>query len=995
MNEEFRVSQRPQMRDQGGTPNVAVAARPNDYGIATPQPNAEAAGLLDGLASFNPALQRYAQRNEEERLKEEAKAKAAAELAGKAAAQQPQDARTALTGATIPLPYGIKPAYADQFYNSMSEALGHRAGIENKTAAVAEYEQLKNTEGFNQQEWLQKKRQEALAGLNDPQAIATVGAHFSELEGLLKADFLRDNLRKQEEVRQSSALTLASDVFTADMNPEQLKDAYAVFRDRARGLQLSSKDAARYVFMQIQHLSNKLGGAPALFDIFDVPETVGDQKGQTLRALNPELAQHIDNAREQAKVKLDKEMLQKAEQGNAVTLMEYETDIDTKPQLVTQDRILRDMTQYGAVRSPTQAAALWNRAQDSMRKLQAKQLLMGHWDDNTMFELPHGTQAEILREKAQPMMDALKGAMAGNDPAGVAAAAQQLMLLQSSKRATVAIPQLEGLLKTFVSNVPNAAGPTPQFLAAAELYKAASASPRFREMYFDEDTRRIMEVYTQGTAGGSDAESSYKAAYTAVSPEGKAAREKVLGSPEFAEFTKKALTKYAVGSSFWPQWAGGNGRPEVSPAFVGDVQNHIKGFIARNPTATDKDIEESVKAYTEDNFVHDTTTRQLIKVPKSMNGPQLQEALSGYTEELTKKFNLGDRNGNWRPILIPAGTEGAFNVMMMKGEGGQTESIGTVSLQKLTDDYRAKKHLTEDEKVELGRMRVAVKKGEAFQISDELAAKADGLGLLKWGELDAIRKRNTNQMLERIKGIPQMDLGQPTAANLQFLPKANVNVDHKLTAQVAAGFLNPSLAATPGGDSGLAPSLITMGEAVVLRAYDDPAQGAGKNIGMGYNLKANAKNAADDLKRAGVPVERIQDVIDGKADITTDQAQRLLQVALPRYEKQVREVAESTAPGLWNRMTAPQRAVMLDVAWQVGDAGKFKKAWAALAAGDMPTFAAETKVFYTDRSGAKKEDTRRNNLRAAMLAGSSVWTQTLNKFGSMPSDKLQALASAQ
>ncbi|NQF32481.1 hypothetical protein, partial [Escherichia coli] len=113
----------------------------------------------------------------------------------------------------------------------------------------------------------------------------------------------------------------------------------------------------------------------------------------------------------------------------------------------------------------------------------------------------------------------------------------------------------------------------------------------------------------------------------------------------------------------------------------------------------------------------------------------------------------------------------------------------------------------------------------------------------------------------------------------------------------------------------LSASLITMGEAVMLTAYDDPARGAGKNIGMGYNLSANKDNATADLARAGVPKERVQDVIEGRASLTQKQAERLLLVALPRYEKSVKDTAEGTSPGLWERMSSTQKAVMVDVAW--------------------------------------------------------------------------------
>jgi GH24 family phage-related lysozyme (muramidase) len=172
---------------------------------------------------------------------------------------------------------------------------------------------------------------------------------------------------------------------------------------------------------------------------------------------------------------------------------------------------------------------------------------------------------------------------------------------------------------------------------------------------------------------------------------------------------------------------------------------------------------------------------------------------------------------------------------------------------------------------------------------------------------------------------------------------------------------------------GLAGSLIAMREGVSLTAYPDPNPDAGMNIGAGYNLKANAATANQDLKRAGVPEDRIEDVKTGRASLTPDQAKRLIEVATPRYESLARKSADDTAPGLWNRMTTQQRAVMVDIAYQVGDPAQFKKAWAALAAGKTQEFSDETRVFYKNRDGQVVEDNRARELRASMLAGVADW----------------------
>jgi GH24 family phage-related lysozyme (muramidase) len=218
-----------------------------------------------------------------------------------------------------------------------------------------------------------------------------------------------------------------------------------------------------------------------------------------------------------------------------------------------------------------------------------------------------------------------------------------------------------------------------------------------------------------------------------------------------------------------------------------------------------------------------------------------------------------------------------------------------------------------------------------------------------------------------------------------------MKTDNVLTARVARELMTAPLTSPTGHHEGLAAALITMGESVALQAYDDPAQGAGKNIGMGYNLQANAKTVRSDLKRALVPEERIDQVLAGEVQLTPEQAKRLLMVAMPRYEKQVQEVAEATSPGLWARMKPVQKAVMVDVAWQVGSTEKFKKAWEAVAANDMEKFTEETKVTYVDRSGTRREDKRRNDLRASMLAGIPHWEALVDKYESLPANKLAAL----
>lgn len=988
MADPIRITPRPQLNTQQASPQLQVTAQQHDYLGALPAPDAELSGLIKGLSMFNQSLAQYDQQQEHQQRYEGA-------LAGKAAAQNVQAPREALTGQPIEAPVGAPPAYAAQFVPAMKEGLAQRAAVQLKTEAVSEYDNLKDTPDFNVQQWLQQKRAAALQGITDPHMAAVIGQHFTELEGHIGAEAERQRLIQRDEIRASTMTQIAADMFTADMSPDKISQAYPLFLERAKSIGYTPKESAQILFQRVAHMSNQLGGSPELFDVFDRK----DPEGMNLLARNPQLAPHIDEAKRQAMHQRDQAIKDAAEKGNAVTLMGYESDIDNAPEKVTMERILGDMSKYGPVQSAEKAASLWNRAQDALRKKAATMQLMALYDSGELWRLDPGQQGKVLDLKIGPLVENLAQATRSGDSQAVSLVASQIMQAHSRSGATVPVDQLQRYIETTVSNLPNPEGPDAKFQAASELYKALSADPKYRDIYFKDDTRKVMETYTDSVKSGSDPKSSYMAAYRAVSPEAKAAAEKYTSTPEFTKKLQATLQKYAEGSSWVPRIFGGNGRPEATAAIAADALPALRSYLVKNPYASDKEVQSFVEDYAQKNYAQDTTTNQLVKVPPAMAGKAASDALSAYSKRLTDALQLNERSdGHWEVRYAPTGTEGQYEVRLWNGM--QTSSRGIVNLQTLIDTEAANRVLTDSEKASLGQWRQAYRNGQPVPAVDPaLLAKAEAIHALNGDEAQAIRNTVNKQFMDRLGQLPTISLGAPSFDNLQFIPGRSGQLDNQMTAKAASGFLSgPSMG--PAGDPqfnhvGPALSLITMGEGMALRAYQDPAKGAGMNIGMGYNLKANEGNVDSDLKRAGVPEEALQAVKDGRASLTPDQAKRLLQVAMPRYEKQAKDAAEASSPGLWSRMTPAQRAVMVDVAYQVGDVSRFKKAWSALAAGDMKAFQEETKVTYVDSSGTRREDTRRNNLRAAMLAGMSTWQSAVQKFGTLPSSKLQALASTQ
>ncbi|WP_046114471.1 hypothetical protein [Aquincola tertiaricarbonis] len=948
-------------------------------------------GLIAGLSQFNPALAQFNAQQasvanyQAEKQEVEDKRKFAAE--GSALGQGIESPRDALTGAPIVPPQTVPSAYADTFVNSVQETLAHRTGVQDKAEVVARYNELKDTEGFNAQAFLTEERSKALAGIKDPRAASIVGSHFVELEAMVRAEDERIRLRRRDEVRASSMAQTAADMFTGNMSPSELASTYGVFQERAKALNYTTKESAQFLLTQLQHESTKLGGSPELFSVFDQK----DAEGMTLMARNPQLIPLIDQARHEATKMRDRAIMEGSEIPRTKVLMGIEKQIETDPASVTQDLILSHMGKFGAVQSPGQALSLLSRAQEALAKKTATEAFTADANAGELWRHDAPIQRQVLDSLAGGLVQQMAKATAANDPAAVGQVAHQLMQLHSRTGATEPVDQLQRYVRTLTSNLPNKAGPSSAFQAAGELYKALSANPTYRDMYFNEETSKIMEGYTSAIGAGSDAISAYTQAYQAVSPEAKAAAEAYVKTPAFKAMTQKESHKYVEGTGWLPDWLGGD-RADNRTMVGAAVASELRTWRTRNPFATESDARAYVESWTKKNFVLDKTNNVAVRVPPGLGGPLAQEALTNYSAEVGKRFNVGDRNdADWSIQYVPTGTDGKYHVVAFNGAA--TAALGNVDLQELMVKERAKKVLNDEERELLGQMRDAKKGGVLLPLNPELIAKAEALRILKPAEAKQYREVQQKQLMERIDSTPRMNLGDPSAAALQLAPaRKSGNVDNQLTARVAMDLLGSPMYAPQTQHVSLAASLITMGEAVALQPYEDPAHAAGKNIGMGYNLKANEKTVMDDLKRSGVPEERIMDVLDGRAALTPDQAKRLLLTAMPRYEKQVQELAEYASPGLWGRMTPAQKAVMVDVAWQVGDASKFKKAWMALATGDEKTFAAETKVYFTDRSGERKEDTRRNNLRAAMLAGVPYWEATVQKFGSLPSSKLQAMA---
>lgn len=953
-------NQRPQVQSQQGTPaRTQVAARTHDYMTALPAGNVELEGLVKGLAHFNPILGQMAERQREEQRSDTM-------VTARANSQTASNPREALAGEAIEVPSTVPPAMDEQYRHSYSQALAHRAAIETRSELQETYAREKDTEGFNLDQFLAQSRARALQGIQNPHAVTIIGEHLTEAEASIRSQFQQDAVRKHEDQRLTTAHRI-TETFTADMTPEQIAQRhFDWYVPQMRSIQVDPKQSAALLLGRIKTLSGDAGGRPDLFDVFGQK----DAEGFTILDRNPQLADHIAQARDHAIQQRDQALKAAKQPALAKVLMDYDDDARLMPERVTQERLTSDVAS-GAL-TAEKASSLWHEAQVELGKKKQQAAIIADAEKSMLGYYDPKDQSKVLDQMLGVTARSMWEAAVGGDQRQVKALAEVITQRHSQTGATVPVDTLTRLMETNVSNLQGADGPSQKFLASADIYRAMAADQRYRGLYFKGEADEVMAAFVQHLDGGADAKTAYTAALRVISPEFKELARKRAETPAMQNKIAAGVTRYATGSTMWG-WLGGNGRPENQEMLGRWGATEIRRILELNPDLTDKELHDHIERKAAENFVLDTTSQLAVKVPPALSGDLTQKALSAYSQSLADNLKGKGQFPEGTIIrYIPLNSEGLFEVQTWTGS--RQKKVGDLTLTDIVNWHRSATTLSQDEGAQLSAVRQALKAGQALpQVDPAILAKGRSVGFFKDAELGQVEKLNREQVLARFKAVPDFGYGKPSNLAAPMPQKPGMSIDPGTTSRLALELAASPVTGQGFEHMGLAGSLIALREGVSLTASKDPNPDAGMNIGAGYNLKANAENVNKDLKRAGVPEDRIEDVKAGRASLTPEQAKRLIINVVPRYEEQTRKTAEATAPGLWTRMTPAQRAVMVDIAYQTGDASQFRKAWGHLAAGDTKAFSDETRVFYKNKAGDRVEDTRARELRASMLAGIAEW----------------------
>lgn len=175
----------------------------------------------------------------------------------------------------------------------------------------------------------------------------------------------------------------------------------------------------------------------------------------------------------------------------------------------------------------------------------------------------------------------------------------------------------------------------------------------------------------------------------------------------------------------------------------------------------------------------------------------------------------------------------------------------------------------------------------------------------------------------------------------------------------------------------VAASFTMMNEGMMLSRYTDP-NGKDQNIGFGFNMTAHGKEGTfKALSAAGVSKEHLEDVWNGKMQITPDQAVRLYKHTV---KNEIEPMARKAFGEGYDFLPPNVKAVLTDLAYACGSrVGDFKSTIELLRQGKFEEAGRGLKLTYLNKSGQRVEDTRRMSMYQRLLGGDNVWLQYLTE----------------
>lgn len=878
-----------------------------------------------------------------------------------------------------PPPTGIAAAYPNHYTRAYRKAAAERAARQSADDILNDYNAKKIDPDFNFGQWADTARATAVHGVNDPYMQGAIGGALDNSLSHAQADYRSIVEKRTREDNLSNFSSAVSSLLGPGRTADTIVPELQALQERYRPLGITRSESAKLTLDAAIGASTGMGGGPHLFEIFE--QKVGTT-GLTLADMNPAMKDAIAGAKKHAQ-DLNEHTFIKATMAN---YEEAHARLNANVKSGAYDDLDHDQL-FAKFSSEINPTGLFRHEGSYARfAAQVAESRDRRLAENDAIKATAAGRANALDPKVQEFVlnKELAPHHAGliatiDNPAKEAvdttrASMQKVFKHLELGNYTIKDKLLEGYVNSVKVAQPKAGdSPPPRFQRLAELYGSmkASRNPQLLNQYFDEDTRILFESYNHSTVNGQIASpTAYADAYAMNDPVRRKQADEWFKDPANGKMVHETSRKavLAFGSRFWqalPFTANAN-----SGYVEADASMETRKLISRGITNPDL-IKEHLDTYAKANYYFDPESTNLVKVPPAMNNPSTQEAITEYMKLINKaKPNLG-------ASLNYVGDD-KYDLVLTKG--GYENLAQGLSLSNIVSIHNAKKTVSPNELQQLAALtNKAIDKtftGEDLKANEGLIAKVRSLNFLSAPLSRAVDSARVSVVDQKVPEVVSKIQSAVTQSPTKLQPIRPQNSDTK-------SVVNAMLEA--GNHAG---ALTVMGEAVSLTAYRD--KGGRNTIGVGYNLDANRENIPEDFRKAGIPADKIDMITAGKMSLTPDQAVRLYEVIKPRYESIAKSVMEKREAGSWARTPGNVKAVLTDMAYQLGPKGlnEFNKGLDSLIRGD---YSGEgLSVLVTDKATGKKSvDTRRTNLRLALLQSPSQLEALIRHANSKPTSPIE------
>jgi GH24 family phage-related lysozyme (muramidase) len=931
--------------------NLGVAASPTG-GIGAPAPYDPLQGFAQALSNLNPALERYA-RVQDAGDTEDGKLAGQADAAKKLLSN-PNDADKIMAP-----PEEATPAFKKGFQTAYMDVIGRGMAATDAAAFQQESTSRMHEPNYNVNAHFAQFMEARYHGISDPQVIGHINTQMQGVLGNLRQQHIQVvqgemTTRTAESVAEQLNVGVYS-ANTAEANAKQWQNIIAPVL--ATGA-IPRKVLNEMFLSHLERISVEGGGRPDLFEALSIP----DDAGKSPVSVDPVFAEKVAKVKKTAEMQADQTHLRNVHEDNQKILGGWESLLETNPfdpQLDTEN-LVNHIGRFGALSGDGALATMQKKVFTQREKFRGQAALYNAANNKTLGLYKESDQHATLDGLLSGHL--AKFAEIATDPSKSAesrALMRTMVDVYANSGASVVYTPMKQWLSAQVMANPGSAKDgqvPPSFAAAADLYAVLEArAPHLAAQYAEGDVKEVLTRYAHARQNQANSGTAYQQSMASVTPEAKAKAAALRSNPEFQAGIAKAAES-ATKSFFDPRYWYGKipfvDKYATNIDLVGtDARLHIQKYAETYPHLSESDYKAEAERFASNNYYFDPNLNQMVRVPPNQVDAHTTSALKDWTAELVAK--------GWGGTAVRA--DPATGDMVVISTNPQ--QVFRKPMQEIRDRYSQKTELNDAERATVTQWRTKGATAVELEANRDLFIKAK--------RLNAIPEKDAEKLDKLLMGRTDAQFNPEYAAGVK---KVGVNSSPQYTnldrtSNVAQ---KPILAnkgdvsrrfAAQGNYNG---ALTAMAEGVALTAYPDPAKGT--NIGIGYNMDANEGTLAEDFRKAGIPKEDIESIRKGEKSITIDQAMELYRAVQPRYEAIAKSGMDKLYPGQWDNLPSSHRAVLTDLAYQVGSVEKFPNGLKALLSGDITEAGEELKVKYKDRNtGLYKVDQGRHNLRVSML----------------------------